>query len=307
MGFLTMPNNLLKNRAILLLVCPDQPGIVSRISQFIFEHGGNIVDSDQHSDGEASVFFMRIEWELENFKLSRGELEKGIKKLMQGFKSPPFVKGGLGGIFHQHQIFYTDTFSRMAIFVSKYPHCLYDLLMRHQLGEIQVEIPLIISNHADLKPVAEHFKIPFHEIFIDSKNKQKAETEQLALLKKYKIDLIVLARYMQILSKKFVQTYPHQMINIHHSFLPAFVGATPYAQAYARGVKVIGATSHYVTENLDEGPIIEQSVTRVSHRDRVEDLIRKGRDQEKVALAHAVRMHLEHRILTYGNKTIVFE
>ena len=195
----------------------------------------------------------------------------------------------------------------MAILVSKYGHCLYDLLVRHQTGELEVEIPLILSNHPDLKPVAAHFGIPFHLIPVPPENKEKAEKRQLAVLKKHKIDLVVLARYMQILGAPFVRAYPNRIINIHHSFLPAFIGGKPYHQAYARGVKVIGATSHYVTENLDEGPIIEQSVIRVSHRDRVEDLIRKGRDQEKVALANAVRMHLEHRILTYGNKTIVFE
>ncbi|MFO1518441.1 MAG: formyltetrahydrofolate deformylase [bacterium] len=281
-------------KAILLLVCPDQPGIVSRVSDFLFREGGNIVDSDQHTDFETGIFFMRVEWEFERMNLTRKALENKVKVLAARFHM-------------QYQLFFSDRPARMAIFVSQYGHCLYDLLVRHQLGEIQVDIPLVVSNHAELKPVADHFKIPFHVIPVTKENKAKAEAKQIQLMKKHRVDLVVLARYMQILSAHFVQAYPHRIINIHHSFLPAFIGGKPYHQAYARGVKVIGATAHYVTERLDEGPIIEQSVIRVSHRDRVEDLIRKGRDQEKVALASAVRMHLEHRILTYGNKTVVFE
>ncbi len=281
-------------RAILLISCPDQPGIVTTVSNFIFQQGGNIVDSDQHTDLESGVFFMRLEWELEKFKLSKADLAKKISVLADKFNM-------------RTQLHYSDRKSRVAILVSKYEHCLYDLLVRRELGELEVEIPLILSNHPDLKPVAQHFKVPFYCIPIDRDQKEKSETKQIALLKSKKIDLVVLARYMQILSGKFVQAFPHKIINIHHSFLPAFIGSKPYHQAYSRGVKVIGATAHYVTETLDDGPIIEQNVVRVSHRDRVEDLVRMGRDQEKVALAHAVRMHLEHRILAYNNKTVVFE
>jgi len=264
------------------------------MTNFVFQLGGNIVDSDQHTDLETGIFFMRLEWEYDRLRLARALLLKKVKDLTSRFKM-------------RYELHFKEDRERMAILVSKYGHCLYDLLGRQQLGEMEVEIPLILSNHPDLKPVADHFGVPFHVIPVLSGNKEKAEARQLALLKKHRIQLVVLARYMQILGPSFVKAYPNRIINIHHSFLPAFIGGKPYHQAYARGVKVIGATSHYVTENLDEGPIIEQSVVRVSHRDRVEDLIRKGRDQEKVALANAVRMHLEHRILAYGNKTIVFE
>jgi formyltetrahydrofolate deformylase len=283
-----------KETAILLIVCPDQPGLVATVSQFVHHNGGNIVDLDQHTDYETSTFLMRIEWEPVGRALDREQIESALKSLTK-----------------KHQMKYGLYFSsdrlRMALMVSQYRHCLYDLLVRCALEEIKVEIPLILSNHHDLRDVAKHFDIPFHVVEISKDNKATAEAEQVQLLKKNKIDLIVLARYMQILSKDFVDQFPNRIINIHHSFLPAFVGSRPYHQAYARGVKVIGATSHYVTEQLDQGPIIEQSVTRVSHLDRVEDLIRKGRDQEKSALAYAVRMHCERRIATYGNKTVVFE
>ncbi len=281
-------------RAILLIVCQDRSGIVSTISNFVFQHRGNIVDSDQHTDLETNIFFMRIEWELENFKLTRKELQKKIETVAKKIQM-------------EWKLFFNDIPGRLAIFVSKYEHCLYDLLVRYRAKEIEAEIPLIVSNHADLKKVAEHFRIPFHQIPIRPDHKLEDEKKQIRLLQKHQIDLIVLARYMQVLSADFVNRYSNQIINIHHSFLPAFIGAKPYHRAYARGVKIIGATSHYVTNEIDEGPIIEQCVSRVSHRDRIEDLIRKGRDQEKVALAYAVRMHLEHRILTYGNKTVVFE
>jgi formyltetrahydrofolate deformylase len=283
-----------KDTAILLIVCPDQPGLVATVSEFVHQNGGNIVDLDQHTDYETSTFLMRIEWELKGFALDRNELEKSLQPLSKKFK----MKYGLH--------FSSDRL-RMALMVSQYRHCLYDLLVRCALEEIQVEIPLILSNHADLKDVARHFEIPFHVVEVSKENKREAEAKQIQLLEKHQIDLVVLARYMQILGKDFVDRFPHRIINIHHSFLPAFVGSHPYHQAYARGVKVIGATSHYVTEQLDQGPIIEQSVTRVTHLDRVEDMIRKGRDQEKTALAFAVRMHCEHRIATYGNKTVVFE
>lgn len=283
-----------KNTAILLIVCPDQPGLVAKISEFVHQNGGNIVGLDQHTDYETSTFLMRIEWELEGFSLDRRGLAEALKPLGQGLKM-------------KYSLHYSSDRLRMALLVSKYRHCLYDLLVRWALEEIKVEIPLILSNHPDLKEVAEHFDIPYFVVPIEAETKSKGEAKQIELLKEHRIDLVVLARYMQILSKKFVGEFPNGIINIHHSFLPAFAGSRPYHQAYARGVKVIGATSHYVTEALDQGPIIEQSVTRVSHLDRVEDLIRKGRDQEKTALAYAVRMHSEHRIICYGNKTVVFE
>lgn len=283
-----------KETAILLIVCPDQPGLVATVSEFVHQNGGNIVDLDQHTDYETSTFLMRIEWELKGFRLDQKDLDKSLQPLTKKYK----MKCGLH--------FSSDRL-RMAIMVSQYRHCLYDLLVRCALEEIKVEIPLILSNHHDLKDVAEHFDIPFHVVEIPKDNKKEAETKQIQLLEKHRVDLVVLARYMQILSENFVERFPQRIINIHHSFLPAFVGSRPYHQAYARGVKVIGATSHYVTEQLDQGPIIEQSVTRVTHMDRVDDLIRKGRDQEKTALAYAVRMHCEHRIVAYGNKTVVFE
>ncbi len=280
--------------ATLLIVCPDQPGLVAKVSHFVHQHHGNILDLDQHTDAETSTFLMRIEWDLQGFQLGRTELKEQFSNLAIQCRM-------------QFSLHFSDEKVRVAIFVSKYRHCLYDLLVRHALGELDVEIPLILSNHPDLKEVADHFSIPYRCIPVSPHNKPQAEQVALDLLKQHRINLVVLARYMQVLSKSFVMAYPNSIINIHHSFLPAFKGSRPYHQAYSRGVKVIGATSHYVTENLDEGPIIEQSVTRISHRDHVEDLIRKGRDQEKSALAFAVRMHAKHRILTYGNKTIVFE
>jgi len=281
-------------RATLLIVCPDQPGLVAKFSEFVFKNHGNIVDLDQHTDYETRTFLMRLQWEFSESQIARAALAAEVNKLSAKLNM-------------NYQVFFSDVKSRMALMVSKYKHCLYDLLVRHTLGEIDVEIPLILSNHPDLETVARHFSIPFAFIAVTADNKEKAEAQQIETLKKHQVDFVVLARYMQILSPNFVAAYPNAIINIHHSFLPAFVGGKPYHQAYARGVKIIGATSHYVTDKLDEGPIIEQSVARVSHRDRVEDLIRKGRDQEKFALAYAARMHAEHRILTYGNKTVVFE
>ena len=280
--------------AVLLVVCPDQPGIVATFSEFVYQHGGNIVDLDQHTDFQTSTFLMRLEWEFGKSPLDREAWGGELKKLGERLQM-------------RHSLYFTDVKSRMAILVSKYRHCLYDLLVRHALGELDVDIPLILSNHPDLKGVAAHFAIPYVCVPVNGTDKSAAEAEQLRILKEHRVDFLVLARYMQILSPAFVTAYPDAIINIHHSFLPAFIGGKPYHQAYARGVKIIGATSHYVTAELDNGPIIQQSVTRVTHRDRVEDLIRKGRDQEKFALAYAVRMHVERRILTYDNKTVVFE
>lgn len=280
--------------AVLRLVCKDEPGIVARISNFIYQNGGNILDADQHSDLESGTFFMRLEWERKGFRLSQEQARQELETLTSSFRISYDLK-------------YNECLPRMAIFVSKYSHCLYDLLERHQQGELEVEIPLIISNHEDLRRVADHFKIRYHCIPITPENKAESENRELELLQRSNIDFVVLARYMQVLSPEFIAQYPNRIINIHHSFLPAFVGAKPYHQAYARGVKIIGATSHYVTEEVDQGPIIAQQVAAISHRDRVEDLVRKGRNLERSALAYGVRMHVQNRVLAYNNKTIVFE
>ena len=284
----------LSNHAILLLSCPDRKGIVASISQFIYEHNGNIVHADQYTDTEKGQFFMRIEWELDGFDLEQKEIPEAFSPLAQRFQM-------------KWMLCFTDYVPNVAIFVSKAPHCLYEILLRHSSGEILANIKLIISNHPDLRPVAETFGIPFYFFPITPETKSDIEKQELAVLKKHHIDLIILARYMQILTSEFIAHYPNRIINIHHSFLPAFVGSRPYHQARERGVKIIGATSHYVTPELDAGPIIEQDVIRVSHRDSVEDLIRKGRDIEKLVLARAIKLHLENRILVYENKTIIFD
>ena len=274
--------------AILLISCPDKRGIVAAVTKFISGLSGNIVHLEQHVDFEENVFFMRVEWSLEGFQVARDDIAKAFEPLRREFAM-------------QCELHFSDRVPRIAVFVSKESHCLYDLLSRHSSGEWRAEIPLIVSNHADLKPVADRFGIDF-KIFPATQ-----EEGALALLKDYKIELVVLARYMQILSARFVAAYPNQIINIHHSFLPAFPGARPYHSAYARGVKVVGATSHYVTEELDNGPIIEQDIIRVSHKDAVEDMIHKGRDLERIVLARAIHAHLEHRILVHKNKTVIFE
>lgn len=284
----------LSNHAILLLSCPDKKGIVASVSQFIYEHNGNIVHAEQYTDTKKGQFFMRIEWELDGFDLEQKEIPKAFSPLAQQFQM-------------KWMLCFTDYVPNIAIFVSKAPHCLYEILLRHSAGEILANIKLIISNHPDLRPVAETFGIPFYFFPITPETKSNIEKQELAVLKKHHIDLIILARYMQILTSEFIAHYPNRIINIHHSFLPAFVGSRPYHQARERGVKIIGATSHYVTPELDAGPIIEQDVIRVSHRDSVEDLIRKGRDIEKLVLARAIKLHLENRILVYENKTIIFD
>lgn len=280
--------------AILLISCADQKGITAGISSFIFQHNGNIVAADQHIDDQTNTFFMRIEWELDSFDIPRTEIARAFVPLAQRFKI-------------QWSLHVTDEVPRVAVFVSKYTHCLYDLLFRYQEGQFQCEIPLIISNHPHARPIAEHFKIPYYEFCKLADNKAAVEAQELTLLKQSHVDLVVLARYKQIFSKDFVFQFPCKMINIHHSFLPAFVGGNPYQQAYRRGVKIIGATSHYVTEELDAGPIIEQDTVRVSHRDSLADLKRKGQDLEKGVLSRAVRWHLEHKILVYNNKTVLFD
>ncbi|MCG6938158.1 MAG: formyltetrahydrofolate deformylase [Gammaproteobacteria bacterium] len=284
-----------RKSAILLIHCRDKPGIVVTITDFIHSNGGNIIYLDQHVDIERGIFFMRIEWDLQNFVIQRSKIAEYFETL---------VGSRYQMIFQLH---FSDTKLRMAIFVSKMPHCFYDLLARYESGELNVEIPVIISNHTDLQHAAERLGIEFHYLPITRENKKQQEQKQKELLKSHNIDFIVLARYMQVLSDDFVNDYPQRIINIHHSFLPAFPGSRPYHSAYERGVKIIGATSHYVTAELDAGPIIEQDVVQVSHKDSVEDMVRIGRDLEKIVLARAVRHHVHHDLLVYENRTVVFE
>ncbi len=279
--------------AILLISCPDRPGLVAAVTDFIFRRSGNIIHLDQHVDPAQNIFFMRVEWDITQFEVP-------ADKIMDAFR-PVAEQYAMTWRLH-----FNDETLRMALFVSKQVHCLYDLLSRWQSGEFNVEIPLIVSNHPTLAPVAEKFGVPYHVFKITKETKAEQEAAQLKLLAEHNIDFVVLARYMQIITQTFIDQYPQRTINIHHSFLPAFPGAKPYHQAYERGVKIIGATSHYVTADLDAGPIIEQDVTRVDHRDTVQEMIRKGKDLEKTVLARAVWYHLNHRILTYGNKTVVF-
>ena len=284
-----------KTSAILLIHCQDKPGIVVAITDFIHNNGGNILYLDQHVESEKGVFFMRIEWDLANFIIERNKIAEYFETL---------VGSRYGMTFQLH---FSDKKLRMALFVSKMPHCFYDLLARYECGELNVDIPVIISNHTDLQKAAERLGIEFHCISITKDNKLEQEAKQKVLLEKHNINFIVLARYMQVLSDDFVKDYPQRIINIHHSFLPAFPGGRPYHSAYERGVKIIGATSHYVTAELDAGPIIEQDVVHVSHKDSVEDMIRIGRDLEKIVLARAVRHHVHHDLLVYENRTVIFE
>ncbi|HEX2619527.1 MAG TPA: formyltetrahydrofolate deformylase [Phototrophicaceae bacterium] len=279
--------------AILLISCPDQRGLVAAVTDFIFTNGGNILYLDQHVDAEAGVFFMRVEWDLSAFLIQPHELRSAFDFVARRFQMT-------------WDLHFSDMLPRMAVFVSKQSHCLYDILSRWQSGEWRVEIPLIIGNHPDLKTAANQFGLPFHEFQITKDNKAQQEAAQIALLQTHNIDFVVLARYMQILSADFVTQYPNRIINIHHSFLPAFAGAKPYHAAYARGVKIIGATSHYVTADLDAGPIIEQNVMHVNHKDSVKELIRKGQDVEKLVLSQAIWHHIQRRVLVYNNKTVVF-
>ena len=280
--------------AVLRMCCPDRGGIVAELSNFIWRNRGNIVHLDQHVDPQANVFFARVEWSLEDFLIGRERIEAAAEDLVRPF-APTFFS-----------LDFTDRKPRLAIFVTKESHCLYDLLVRRDSGELDVEIPLIVSNHETLGRDAARFGIPFHHVPITKETRAEREREELELLAAHDVDTVVLARYMQILSGAFLDAFPGSVINIHHSFLPAFIGANPYRQAYERGVKIIGATSHYVTPDLDQGPIIGQDVVRVSHRDSLEDFIRHGKDLEKVVLARAVWHHVRHRVLTYNNKTVVF-
>ena len=278
--------------ATLLVSCPDRPGLVAKIANFIYANGGNIIHADQHTDFTTGLFLTRIEWQLEGFNLPREVISTAFTAIAKPIEA-------------HWQLHFSDSIPRLAIWVTKQNHCLLDLLWRQKAQELPAQIPLIISNHPNLKYIAEQFELDFHYIPITKETKSEQEAKQLELLKQYQIDLVVLAKYMQILSADFVTKFPN-IINIHHSFLPAFAGANPYQRAYERGVKIIGATAHYVTKDLDEGPIIEQEVTHVSHRDTVGDLIRKGKDLERLVLARAVRLHLQNRVLVYGNRTVVF-
>ncbi|KAA6327111.1 Formyltetrahydrofolate deformylase [termite gut metagenome] len=283
-----------QSTAILLIHCPDQPGIIAVVTDFINVNGGNIIYLDQHVDKDRKVFFMRVEWELDSFVIPPNKIEEYFNTLYASKYNMYF------------RLYFSDYKPRMAIFVSKMSHCIYDLLARYITGEWNVEIPFIISNHPDLENVGTRFGIPYHVFTITKDNKAEQEAAELTLLEKNKIDFIVLARYMQIITENMIDKYPNKIINIHHSFLPAFVGAKPYHAAFERGVKLIGATSHYVTTELDAGPIIEQDIVRVSHKDSIDALVHKGRDLEKIVLSRAVEKHIQRKVLTYKNKTVVF-
>lgn len=283
------------NHAVLLMSCPDQKGITAAVTDFVFRRCGNIIHVDQHTDKEANVFFMRIEWEIDACTVPRENLAEEFQPLAEQFAM-------------SWQLHFTDTVTKVAVFVSKHLHCLYDVLFRYQSGQLPCcEIVLIVSNHEDARPIAEHFGVEFLYIPVTPETKVEAESRQLAALKARHVDLIALARYHQILTQNFVSQYPNKIINVHHSFLPAFVGGNPYTQAFEKGVKIIGATSHYVIEDLDQGPIIEQGTTRIDHRYSVQDLVEAGQDVERIVFSHAIRWHLEHKILCYSNKTVIFD
>lgn len=291
---IALPTVPTKNTATLLITCPDSKGIVAAIAEFLYQHDANILHADQHQDAENKLFLMRVEWDLTGSSFDPTHFATQFAPISNRFSM-------------EWRLELSKKPLRVAIMVSQYDHCLADLLHRHKNGELVCDIPLIISNHRDTEALAKFYGVDFHYIAVTKDNKAEAEAEQFALFAHYQIDLIVLARYMQILSSDFVKRFPKQIINIHHSFLPAFIGARPYHRAFERGVKLIGATSHYVTEELDEGPIIEQDIDRISHRDQVEDLIQKGRDLERIVLSKAVRWHIESRILLYANKTVIFD
>lgn len=282
-----------RSTATLLVSCPDQRGLVAKIANFVYANNGNIIHADHHTDFANNLFLTRIEWELENFQLSHETIGPTFAELAISLQA-------------SWQLHFSDVVPRLAIWVTKQEHCLLDLLWRQQAQELPAEISLILSNHTTLKPIADQFGIDFHHLPITADNKMEQEHHQLALLKQYQIDVVVLAKYMQVLSPTFLERFPC-VINIHHSFLPAFPGANPYHRAYDRGVKIIGATAHYATADLDQGPIIEQEVVRISHRDTIADLIRKGKDLERLVLARAVRLHLNHRVLVYHDRTVVFD
>jgi formyltetrahydrofolate deformylase len=279
---------------ILLIDCPDGKGIVATVGEFLYRHNANILHADQHQDGERGLFLMRVEWDLAGFDLGLDECARQFTPVAERFQM-------------RWRLERSDQLHRVALFVSKYDHCLVDLLYRHQSGEIACDIPLVVSNHPDAKRWADFYTVPFFHVPVEPGHKAEAETRQLALLEEYGVNLVVMARYMQVLSAEFVARFPQRIINVHHSFLPAFSGARPYHRAFERGMKLIGATSHYATHDLDEGPIIEQDVIRISHRDGLDDLLQKGRDLEKMVLSRAVRWHIDHRVLVYDRKTVVFD
>ena len=282
------------NQAILIVQCPDQKGIVAEVSRFLYSYQGNILEVDQHIDEEMGRFFMRAAWELDSFVLKKDEIS-------ERFQTEVAARFGMEFSLH-----FNFPKPRMAIFVSKLSHCLFDILGRHHAGQLEVDIPLVISNHLDLKTIVEAFGVPFYHLPVTAATKEQVENQQLDLLQRHQVDFVVLARYMQILSSEFIQKFPNRIINIHHSFLPAFVGARPYHAAYERGVKIIGATAHYVTEELDAGPIIEQEVARVRHHNSVAELVQIGQDVEKVTLSKAIKYHVDRKVLAYRNKTIIF-
>ena len=280
--------------AILIIQCKDQKGIVAAVSDFLFFHQGNILEIDQHIDDESGDFFMRVKWELESFGLTKSNIAGVFEE-------------SVGKRFNMDfRLHFNFPKPRMAIFVSKLSHCLFDILGRYYSGDFQVDIPLVISNHKVLQPVVEGFGIPFYYLPISAENKEQQEKKQLELLENNQVDFVVLARYMQIISPDFIAQYPNRIINIHHSFLPAFVGARPYHAAHKRGVKIIGATGHYVTEELDAGPIIEQDIARVRHHNSVANLVQIGQDVEKLVLSKAIQYHLAHKVMVMGNRTIIF-
>lgn len=281
-------------KAILIVQCPDQKGIVAEVSRFLYSYQGNILEVDQHVDVDMGMFFMRAAWELDTFSLKKDEIAEHFQsEVGERFKM-------------QFKLHFNFPKPRMAIFVSKLSHCLFDILGRHHAGQLEVDIPVVVSNHLHLKSIVGAFGIPFHHVRATPDNKAESEAVQLALMKTHEVDFVVLARYMQILSPDFIAHFPNRIINIHHSFLPAFVGARPYHAAYGRGVKIIGATAHYVTEELDAGPIIEQEVARVRHHNSVSELVQIGQDVEKVVLSKAIKYHLDHKVMAFQNKTIIF-
>jgi formyltetrahydrofolate deformylase len=284
----------MRHTAVLLISCPDQKGLVAAIADFLLANNANILHADQHQDAELKLFLMRVEWELTDFSLDLAEFATAFGPIAERFGMT-------------WRLAESSRKPRLAVFVSKFDHCLADLLYRYQSGELHCELPIILSNHEDTRWLAEAYRVPFQHLTVHKDAKHETEHTQLAILRDQKIDFIVLARYMQVLSADFTRHFPNRIINIHHSFLPAFHGAKPYHRAFERGVKLIGATAHYVTETLDDGPIIEQDVTRISHRDNLEDLINKGADLEKVVLSRAVKWHLDNRVLVYANKTVVFD
>lgn len=284
-----------KNNAILLIHCTDRKGLISTITNFLFEHNGNIIDLDEHVEKSEGIFFMRVEWELEGFDIPKAAIRQVFEqKIASQYKM-------------QWQLHFTDKKPRMAIFVSRASHCLYDILSRYYSGEWDIEIPAIFSNHKLHEQVARRYDIPFYHYDITKANKEEVEKEQLQVLAELNVDFLILARYMQIISDDFIKSFPNRIINIHHSFLPAFAGAKPYHRAHERGVKIIGATSHYVTADLDAGPIIEQDVVKISHKDTVEDLVRKGKDLEKIVLSRAIWTHLQRKTLVHQNRTVIFD